>query len=167
MFWKLRGISESWRSEVGTSQSSKASDHSEERQDFTDRPAPRVELSPREAEKLVQEWLVKLGFPEARVTQYSQDGGVDVLTDEFAVQVKRWRKGNNLGVRDVRELFGVATKLGKRPMFFTTSSASSAAMAEANELSIPIIQFDYLEPSLSGLNPAARTFLDAHQIGPN
>ena len=158
-FWKLHRVTEVWRANSGLMAASEASSPSMPESPLYGTPAPRVELSPREAEKLVQEWLVYLGFVEAQVTQYSQDGGVDVLTDEFAVQVKRWRNGNNLGVRDVRELYGVATKLKKSALFFITSDVSSAAMKEANELCMPIIRFAYLEPKLTPLNPAARSFL--------
>jgi len=122
-------------------------------------PAPRVELSPREAEKLVKEWMIALGYPDAKTTQYSQDGGVDVLTEDYAVQVKRWRKGNNLGVKDVRELFGVATKLGKKPLFFITSGASSLALVEANDMGVAIIRFDFLQPQLHPINEVAKEFL--------
>ena len=108
--------------------------------------------------------MVSLGYPEAKVTQYSQDGGVDVLTDTHAIQVKRWRAGNNLGVREVRELFGVATKLGKKPVFFITSSATRDAIQEANEMAIPIVRFEYIKPLLVPLNNPAQDFLKGHQV---
>lgn len=127
-------------------------------------PAPRVELSPREAEKLVQEWMVALGYPDAETTQFSQDGGVDVMTEKYAVQVKRWRKGKNLGVKDVRELFGVAIKLGKKPLVFITSGASQAALAEANDMGVAIIRFEFLQPQLHPINDVAREFLKNSKI---
>jgi hypothetical protein len=71
------------------------------------------------AEHLVRDWLKYLGFDDAVTTQFRRDEGVDVVTEDFDVQVKNWTS-DFLPVSAIREIFGVATSRNKKPMFFLT-----------------------------------------------
>ncbi len=104
------------------------------------RPAPlQFDVSPQEAEHYVAAWLGFLGVVDSEVTQYSQDGGVDIESSDYVVQVKHLAKA--VSVQPIRELFGVAASKGKRAVFFSRSGYTKDALrfAEDNR----IIAFEY------------------------
>ena len=86
------------------------------------RPVPQdYGVSAPGAEKLVAAWLEYLGEEQVKVTQFTSDGGVDVITKAFCCQVKNYDKAL-VSVSEAREIFGVATAKDSTAMIFTSSS---------------------------------------------
>ena len=107
---------------------------------FGPRPAPlQFDVSPQEAEHYVEAWLRFLGVVDSEVTQYSQDGGIDIESSDFVVQVKHLSRA--VSVQPIRELLGVASSKGKRAIFFSREGYTRDALrfAEDNQ----IIAFEY------------------------
>jgi hypothetical protein len=103
------------------------------------------------AERLVSDWLVYLGCQDVILTQASQDGGVDVETANHVCQVKYY-KNQGVSVQEAREIFGVASALGKVAMVFTSSDLTAAAYEFANQVGIIAVQFNVENSFLVGLN---------------
>jgi len=93
-------------------------------------------------EALIGELLVQVGFAEktVQVTNYSNDGGIDVrgvlnagdVTEvNAAVQVKRWKR--NIQARTVRDVRGSLTT-HEQGIIITTSDFSKGARTEANAI---------------------------------
>jgi len=100
-----------------------------------------LSMMPERFEHLVKEMLLRTGFDRVAVTQYSQDGGIDV--NAFAsismwpirdlmiqIQAKRWL--HTVGRKEVAELRGSLQPFA-RGAVVTTSHFSRAAMTEAVE----------------------------------
>jgi hypothetical protein len=105
------------------------------------KPSPyQSELEPSEAETYVQSWMLFLGASGAKVTQYSQDGGIDVESDYWVAQVKHYI--DSVSVQPVREILGVATSRGKRACFFTKTGYTKEAVRFAEENEIPLFQYE-------------------------
>lgn len=116
------------------------------------RPAPQpYGVSTYGAERLVADWLVYLSCQEVVLTQASQDGGIDVETAHHVCQVKYY-KNQGVSVQEVREIFGVASALGKVAMVFTSSDLTAAAYEFANQVGIITVQFNVENSFLVGLN---------------
>lgn len=116
------------------------------------RPAPQpYGVSNYGAERIVADWLVYLGCRDVFLTQASQDGGIDVETANHVCQVKYY-KNQGVSVQEVREIFGVASALGKVAMVFTSSDLTSAAYEFANQVGIIAVQFNVEDSFLVGLN---------------
>jgi hypothetical protein len=116
------------------------------------RPAPQpYGVSNYGAERIVADWLVYLGCRDVFLTQASQDGGIDVETANQVCQVKYY-KNQGVSVQEVREIFGVASALGKVAMVFTSSDLTSAAYEFANQVGIIAVQFNVEDSFLVGLN---------------
>ncbi|MFD1713380.1 restriction endonuclease [Amnibacterium flavum] len=121
-------------------------------------PTQRTEgVNAREAEFLTAEWMAHLGAPEARVTQYRHDGGIDVVTHCFAVQVKN--RTDKVPVTVIREIQGAAQRDNKLPMVFAASHFTRPARAEAREMAIPLFIFRAKEGRLVAANPQALHYL--------
>lgn len=95
-------------------------------------------LPPEDFEKLIGEFLPRLGFDNVKVTSYRGDGGIDVLGElvvgdtirtKMAIQVKRWK--NNVQASTIRELRGSLTQ-HQQGLIITTSDFSKGAVEEAN-----------------------------------
>ncbi|MFN0018481.1 MAG: restriction endonuclease [Pirellulaceae bacterium] len=107
--------------------------------------------SPRDFELTIQNALIGAGFSRVEVTQYSQDGGIDVnayasplmwpITGTLVqVQAKRWL--HTVGRREVAELRGSLQPFA-RGAVVTTSYFSRAAIAEAASIGkTPIVLID-------------------------
>ncbi len=112
-------------------------------------------LNPEEAEHACRDYLLFLGATGARVTRFSRDGGVDVESDLYVVQVKH--QEGPVGVKVVREIAGVASLQDKTPIVFAKRSYTEEAkkFAEAGS----ILLFTYL-PSLRADSSEARRALE-------
>lgn len=97
------------------------------------------QLTPQDFEKLVILLLVNMGFSEVCGTPYSKDGGVDargvmtvhdVIHVKLAVQIKRWKKGNNVQAPEIQKLRGALSQ-GERGVLVTASSFTKGAKDEA------------------------------------
>ena len=99
------------------------------------------EQDPKFFEKLVVDLLVAMGYggdfeDAAKVTQFSNDGGIDGIIKEDALgldkvylQAKRWKETNIVGAPDIHKFLGALTSIGaSKGVFIPTSSFSKAAI---------------------------------------
>lgn len=117
-------------------------------------PKPLSEMSPLEAEHWVTQVLLFLGASGATTTSFSQDGGVDSLSDHFAVQVKH--SSSKVGVAAIREIFAVGVSKGKMPVLFSKAGFTSGAVDFGRQYKV--LLFQYL-PILEGRTPDSETAL--------
>jgi hypothetical protein len=96
-------------------------------------------LTPEQAEEFSAAWLRSLGFRDATVTRFSRDGGVDVSSQVLVAQVKHQLAP--VGVKAIRELFGVATHAKKIPVFFALSGYTNDAIDFAANVGMPLVQY--------------------------
>lgn len=113
------------------------------------------EITPQQAEELCAAWLRNLGFLDASVTRYSRDGGIDVDSQYLCAQVKH--QTAPVGVKAVRELYGVAVHEKKTPIFFALSDYTHEAKAFATNVNMPIIR--YYSNSLEPINKPGELFV--------
>lgn len=91
------------------------------------------------AEELARDFMVYLGFHDARLTKAGADGGVDVTSRKAVAQVKMHSKG--VPSYDVQKLVGIASVERKIPLFFAMSY-SREAKTWSNEYGIALFCFD-------------------------
>ena len=90
-------------------------------------------------ENLCCEYFIVRGF-DARVTSIGADGGIDINlykrgTDTLAMIVQCKAYSNNVGVKDVREFYGVlAASKAQGGVFITTSDFTSDAQSFAKDV---------------------------------
>lgn len=106
----------------------------------------------RDAEMAAARWLRKVGCRRVALTGGSADGGIDIVTTEWAVQVKHTAK--RVGRPAVQQLVGAALTLDRYPALFSTSGFSAPACAYALEHDVALFDLE-LNGSASGLNRAA------------
>jgi restriction system protein len=103
----------------------------------------------------------------AEVTTPGADGGIDIHHYRLdkseklqgIVQCKAWSK-KPIGVREIRELFGVMTDVGcPTGVYLTTSSYTPDAQSFAEGKRIKLVDTDKLLRLISGLPDAAKTAL--------
>ena len=82
-----------------------------------------------------------LGFDDARCTGAGTDGGVDVRSREAVAQVKA--QLTPVGRPELQALYGVARSEGRRPLFFSLMSYTTAALTWADEVGMPLFRFDH------------------------
>jgi hypothetical protein len=95
--------------------------------------------SPREAEIMAAEWLQYLGYADATVTATGADGGVDVIGKSVVAQVKAHMAPT--GRADLQKLYGVASHLRRKPIFFSLVGYTQQALAWANDADIALFRF--------------------------
>ena len=100
-----------------------------------------LKMSPVGFEKLCKRLLLEVGFEDVEVTSPTRDGGIDghgklrtmdIFTQQVAFQSKRYRPGNTLGSKEVREFRGSIDGMTKMGVIITTSSFTKGAGNEAN-----------------------------------
>ena len=106
-------------------------------------------MSWRQFESVVGEGFRRRGFQVLENARDGADGGIDLVLykdgEKFFVQCKQW-KSSKVGVRPVRELFGVITARDAAGGFFVTSGDyTEEAKAFARETSIDLIDGPALE----------------------
>ena len=101
----------------------------------------------KDFEELIGQLLGAIGFENVTVTNYSGDHGIDVrgtlvvgdvIRVNMAVQVKKWKKGDNVHSPDVQRVRG---SLGTHDqgLIITTSDFSPGAVEEAKRLNaVPV-----------------------------
>lgn len=107
----------------------------------------------RDAETAAARWLRKAGCRRVSLTGGSADGGIDVLTAEWAVQVKHTTK--RVGRPAVQQLVGAALTLDRSSALFSTSGFSAPACAYALEHDVALFELD-LDGKAYGINRPAR-----------
>lgn len=124
--------------------------------------APKAQpqrLSHEAYEEYCARWLRSIGWEDAKVTRYSQDGGVDVVTSMHVVQCKHY-DGGYIGAPAVREIFGVATAEAKKAVVITSGRFTTQASAFAEQAEVALIHLDELVGDARSLNRAGRNLID-------
>lgn len=109
------------------------------------RPTPHVTTigSPktdwRHAEIATAEWLRAQGVIDAQPTRHTRDGGEDVTSARYAAQTKHWKA--NVGARDIREIFGVASAGRKQAMVFTRTGYTRDALEFAEDAGVALFVY--------------------------
>lgn len=123
--------------------------------DTTLTPAPQeFGVSHEGAERLVTRWLRSLGIEDANFTRFKKDGGVDVESRDFVVQVKHQQ--GNVTSKDVQAIAGIAAASSRRALFFTSSSYTRDAAAFADQARVGLFRFDAERGTLTAFNDYAR-----------
>jgi len=107
----------------------------------------------RDAEAATARWLRRAGCRRVSMTGGSADGGIDVITADWAVQVKHTAK--RVGRPAVQQLVGAALTLGRAPALFSTSGFSAPACEYAAEHQVALFELD-TNGSATGINRPAR-----------
>lgn len=114
------------------------------------------EQDPKFFENLVVDLLVAMGYggdfeDAAKVTQFSNDGGIDGIIKEDAlgldkvyVQAKRWKADCIVGAPDIHKFMGALMAIGaSKGVFITTSGFSKAAIdVVASNKSLKLVLMD-------------------------
>lgn len=114
------------------------------------------EQDPKFFEKLVVDLLVAMGYggdfeDAAKVTQFSNDGGIDGIIKEDALgldkvylQAKRWKETIIVGAPDIHKFMGALMSIGaSKGVYITTSSFSKAAIdVVASNKSLKLVLID-------------------------
>ncbi len=96
-----------------------------------------------------------LGAVDAAVTQFSGDGGVDVVSYRCIAQVKNLAASSTVPVAQIRELAGVAAHDGRLPIFFTSGSYSSGGVEFADRAKMVLFVYDARRGTLAPANGLA------------
>lgn len=112
-------------------------------------------ISARGAEEFVVAWLKSRGFLDAKSTPFTRDGGVDVTTREWVIQVKLYST-KNVSVQEVREIVGVSSTLNKRPAVFTSSGLTLEANKFAEVARVAVVHFDSYSARFEAANDLAK-----------
>jgi restriction system protein len=126
-------------------------------------PAPEVpaaKVDHEQYEYYCRDLLLSVGYSSATVTRYRRDGGIDVESDELVVQCKHYT--GSVGVREVREVFGIAQHRGKTAVVITSGSFTADAAAFARDAGVGLIHYDEMVGRPKLLNAAAREVWDQH-----
>ncbi|MFF2387897.1 restriction endonuclease [Agromyces sp. NPDC058104] len=130
------------------------------------RPAPQpYGVSHQGAEELAAGWMRHLGADDAVVTQFSGDGGIDVVSSRCIAQVKNLAPGSAVPVAQIRELAGVAAHDGRTPVFFTSGSYSAGGVEFADRAKMALFIYDAPRGTLSSANGVAHVALQ-HGLHP-
>ena len=116
-------------------------------------------VSDRGAEFLVRDWMRFMGIQDAEVTQYTGDGGIDVLSATHIAQVKNYRGA--IGIESLRALRGVSVSDGKVPLFFTSGRFPSSAHRFAEEVGIGLFIYDAEAGTCTSESSVARSLARA------
>lgn len=107
----------------------------------------------RDAEQATARWLRNAGCRQVRLTAPGADAGIDVLTADWAVQVKHTSKP--VGRPAVQQLVGAALDVDRRPALFSTSGFTGPACRYAQEHDVALFVLG-TNGRARGLNGPAR-----------
>lgn len=121
-------------------------------------PSPRG-TDARGAEEVVAQWMRHLGANDAQVTQYTGDGGIDVVSRRCIAQVKHY--AGSVGVAAIRELVGVAAadRHRRQPLFFTKTGYAAGAVVFADNAGVVLFVYDIERADLRAMNGIAKTLM--------
>lgn len=115
-------------------------------------------VSDKGAEALVAQWMIWLGVFDAKATKYVGDGGIDAEGTGFIAQVKNFN--GFVGVKDIRELKGVAAVDGRNPLFFTSGEYSKGCKEFAEEAGVYLFEYDAERGTLRHKNTLAKQAME-------
>ena len=110
------------------------------------------------AEAFVADWMRHLGARDVAVTRLSQDGGIDVTSTTHIAQVKNY--AGSVGVPAIREMVGVASIDGRKPLVFTSGTYTAESIRTADAAGMPLFVYDAPAGTLTAVNPSAKRLLD-------
>ena len=120
-------------------------------------------MSHHGAEGFCADYLRHLGFRSVTRTDPTQDGGVDVYADEYAVQVKCF-SGGLLGIEVVREILGVCSLNGHRPALFVNVALTAPAKALVTTAAVAVLQYDSRSGHVVPQNETGLEMMRAGQV---
>lgn len=94
----------------------------------------------QQVERDTAAWLRAAGCRQVAMTTAGADGGVDVLTSEWAVQVKHTER--RVGRPAVQQIVGAALHVERRPAVVSTSGFTSPAVEYAVEHNVALVRLD-------------------------
>ena len=100
------------------------------------KPGIRLHLDPTEFESYCVEWSHYLGYLDASVTRSTKDGGIDISSSSMVAQCKYQELP--VGVKPIRELFGISQALKKKPLFFALNGYTREAVNEAEQFGVEL-----------------------------
>lgn len=109
------------------------------------------------AETLVAHWMQFLGAEDATVTSFTSDGGVDVQSLHYIAQVKNYK--GSVSVAEVRQLQGVASADGRKPLFFTSGTYTAEGLKFADAVGMAMFIYNAEEGTLSAACKRAEKLL--------
>lgn len=122
-------------------------------------PAPQpFGVSHEGAEALIAAWMVYLGESDAEPTQFSGDGGIDVVSHRYIAQVKNY--AGSVDVASVRELAGVSLDDGRKPLFFTSGTYTQGATDFATRVGIALFRYIAAAGTLEGANELGDNYVN-------
>lgn len=107
----------------------------------------------RDAEAAAASWLRRAGCRGVALTGAGADGGIDVVSTEWAVQVKH--TANKVGRPAVQQLVGAALALERSPALFSTGGFTAPARAYADQHDVALVELG-LDGRARPLNRPAR-----------
>ena len=116
-------------------------------------------ISHKSYEEYCCEALRSWGYLEAKTTRYSRDGGIDIEGPAVVAQCKHY--AGSVGVKDIREIFGIAAHMKKTAAVFTSGSYTAEAIRFANEAGVALIFLDEVSGSSKALNVYAKELVSA------
>lgn len=125
----------------------------QELEDARRRPQPIEHCTHQQAEYLAALWMKHLGETDAKVSQATRDGGIDVESAHFVVEVKHHAAA--IGPVPVRALAGVAYSKKKVGAFFSRSGYSKDAMKFALDAGVLLFKYDPEAGTLNGMTPVS------------
>lgn len=100
------------------------------------RPGTRLHLDPIGFEIYCVEWAVYLGYQDAKVTRSTKDGGIDISSSSMVAQCKYQELP--VGVKPIRELFGLSQAKMRKPLFFSLNGYTREAINEAEQYGVEL-----------------------------
>lgn len=125
-----------------------------EAEEARSRPVALENCTFQQAEELAAQWMRHLGASDAAVTQATRDGGFDVESSHFVVEVKH--RSTAMGPSFVREIFGVAQAKRKRAVFFSRGGYTKEAIRFGRDTGVLLFVYDAERGTLTGLTPESR-----------
>lgn len=104
------------------------------------------------------------GYMDAETTRYTQDGGVDIFSNDFVVQCKH--VAGTVGAPDVQRIFGIAASKGKQALIFSAGSFSKAALKFANDAGVGAVVISEVNGMVRPQNAAAEEIIKRNSAGP-
>lgn len=120
----------------------------------TAKPGTLHNLSPLAFEQYCVEWARWIGYQDASATRAVKDGGYDIESGRMIGQVKF--QETPVGVKPIRELYGVAQNQGKRATFFSLNGYSKEGKAEADSFGIALFTVKPFSAEIFADNSEAR-----------
>lgn len=127
-------------------------------------PSPSVQASRIEHEDYehyCRDYLVSWGYLNAKTTRYSRDGGIDVESAELVVQCKHY--SGMVGVKEVREIFGIASHARKTAVVFSAGDFTKDAKSFGKQAGVALFILDETRGPAKPVNEHAVAIIERHK----